>query len=193
MSCISLKKPKLGAEIGTEMIQIEVGCDNKRQTFIVHKALLQKHTQSFDESLASESGKNGFLFLNEEDPDLFCVISEWFYTGELPGPPSHISNSRPPNEATAKRMENDLHSRFKAAENKLVEIYALADKWNMSDLMNCAIDAVKDGFSEYYTAFSSALLIKIFKITKPGWLPTSQPLHRCQCHPHRWRLQKSKA
>ncbi|CZT10864.1 uncharacterized protein RCO7_03553 [Rhynchosporium graminicola] len=44
MSCKSLKKPKLGAEIGTEMIQIEVGCDNKRQTFNVHKALLQKHT-----------------------------------------------------------------------------------------------------------------------------------------------------
>ncbi|XMA15184.1 hypothetical protein WAI453_007975 [Rhynchosporium graminicola] len=86
-SCKSLKKPKLGAEIAANF-QRPQGSSPEAYT-------------SFDESLASESGDNGFLFSNEEDPDLFCVISEWFYTGELPGPPSHISNSRPPNEATA--------------------------------------------------------------------------------------------
>ncbi|KAL2065926.1 hypothetical protein VTL71DRAFT_3596 [Oculimacula yallundae] len=167
MSCKSLKKPKLGAEIGTETVQIGVGVGNKRQTFKVHKSLLQKHTKFFDTSLASETGKNGFIFLNDEDPDIFHMIGEWFYTGELPKPPTQFSVQRPPSEAAMKRLEDDLRARFDAAEHKLIDVYALAEKWDMKDLMNCAIDAIQDGFLEYGTVFGPALLIKIFDVTKP--------------------------
>ncbi|KAH9212812.1 hypothetical protein DL95DRAFT_367845, partial [Leptodontidium sp. 2 PMI_412] len=71
------------SKIGTETIQIGVGVGDKRQTFNVHKALLQKHTKFFDTSLASETGKNGFIFLNDEDPDVFRIINDWLYTVSL--------------------------------------------------------------------------------------------------------------
>ncbi|KAH7333066.1 hypothetical protein BKA65DRAFT_372592, partial [Rhexocercosporidium sp. MPI-PUGE-AT-0058] len=63
-------------EIGTETVQIGVGVGEKRQNFNVHRALLRKHTKHFDTSLASETGKSGFIFLNEEDPDVFRMVSD---------------------------------------------------------------------------------------------------------------------
>ncbi|KAG4433762.1 hypothetical protein IFR05_010761 [Cadophora sp. M221] len=168
MSCKSLKKPNLGAEIGNETIQTGVGVGDKRQTFNVHKTLLQKNTKFFDTSLASETGKIGFIFLNDEDPDVFRMISDWFYTGELPKPPTKISVRSPPSLAEMNRLGDDLRARFDAAETKLVDVYSLAEKWDMKNLMNCAIDTIQDGFLDYGTVFGPALLVKIFEVTKYG-------------------------
>lgn len=67
-----------------------------------------------------------------------------------------------------KRLEDSLRARFDAAETKLVDVFALAEKWDMKDLMNCAIDTIQDGFLDYGTVFGPALLVKIFEVTKHG-------------------------
>jgi hypothetical protein len=58
--------------------------NSQRRTFSVHKALLQKYTKHFDTTLASEAGKQGLIFLNEEDPEVFKMLYDWLYTGKLP-------------------------------------------------------------------------------------------------------------
>lgn len=55
----------------------------QRQTFSVHKTLLQKTTKYFDKLLLSESGKKGLVFLNQEDPEIFRWFNDWLYTVSL--------------------------------------------------------------------------------------------------------------
>lgn len=76
--------------------------------------------------------------------------------GELPKPPTKLSVRTVPLEAQMKRLEDDLRTRFVAGESKLVDVYSLAEKWNMKDLMNCAIDNIQDGFLEYGAVFGLA-------------------------------------
>src|SRR6266487_145433 len=53
---------------------------------MIHKTLLQKHTKYFDKMLATETGKKGLVFLNEENPAAFKLFVDWIYRGLSPSP-----------------------------------------------------------------------------------------------------------
>jgi hypothetical protein len=55
--------------------------------------LLQKHTKHFDTALSSEAGKQGLIFVNEVDPEVFKMFHDWLYTGKLPLFLESIANS----------------------------------------------------------------------------------------------------
>jgi hypothetical protein len=81
-------------------------------------------------------------------------------------PPTKFTVKTMPPESEIQRLEDDLRARFNAHEMTLVSLYGLAEKYEINDLMNRAIDAIQDGFFEYGTVFGPGLIHKIFQETK---------------------------
>lgn len=73
-----------------------------------------------------------------------------------------------PSQARIAELEDDLRRRFDAQEMKLVDLYCLAEKLDINDLQNRAIDTIQDGFHEHGSVFGPGLVVRIFKNTKKG-------------------------
>lgn len=168
-----------------DKIAIHVGVGDEREVFTVDKNVLRKQTKFFDAALGTETGKKGILFLNDGDPAVVKLVTEWFSTvsyipssclntlileiqGDLPFPPTKFTLTKLPGKAELQRQEDNLRKRFDAMQYKLVQVYCLAEKWALYNLMNNAIDTIQHGFLDYGTVFGPRLLMEIFEGTKPG-------------------------
>ncbi|KAF4624506.1 hypothetical protein G7Y89_g13668 [Cudoniella acicularis] len=166
MSCKSQKKHRHAHNPGTEKLTIGVGVGSKRQEFSIHKTTLQRATKYFDQMIDSEAGKKGLIFLNDDEPKAFGMFIAWLKTGNVAKPPTNFKVKTMPSQAQLEILENDLRQRFDQHEFQLVNLYCLAEKYNIEALANNTIDAIQDGFYEYGTVFGPGLLTKIFAQTK---------------------------
>lgn len=85
--------------------------------------------------------------------------------------PAHIplDPAKPmPSHAEIQALEADLLTRFNKQQMKLVDLYCLAEKWRMEDLMNRAIDKIQDAYQNYGAVFGPGLVARIFENTKTG-------------------------
>ncbi|PQE29862.1 BTB POZ-like protein [Rutstroemia sp. NJR-2017a WRK4] len=170
MSCHSLKKLKFRQNLGTETMSVHVGVGDNRQVFTVHKNLLKKCTTYFEakKMFDSTAGEAGLIFLNEEDPKVFKLFVDWVYTGTVEKPRTRFAVKAMPSQAEVARLEAELLMDFNSHLEKLVDLFALGERFEIPDLMNRATDAIQDGYQAYGTVFGPGLAARVFQVTKPN-------------------------
>ncbi|CCD55473.1 hypothetical protein BofuT4_uP158690.1 [Botrytis cinerea T4] len=91
MLCQSLKPNKFLKNLGNETISVNVGIGDSRQNFNVHKSILQHCTTYFESNKLFDTmaGKQGLIFLNDENPKVFKLLVDWAYNGMF-----HLSRMR---------------------------------------------------------------------------------------------------
>ena len=65
--------------------------NSQRQNFNVHKSILQQCTTYFESNKLFDTmaGKQGLIFLNDENPKVFKLLVDWAYNGMF-----HLSRMR---------------------------------------------------------------------------------------------------
>ncbi|TGO09946.1 hypothetical protein BTUL_0149g00250 [Botrytis tulipae] len=139
-----------------------------RQTFTVHKTILQQCTTYFDSNKLFDTiaGQQGLIFLNDEDPTVFKLFVDWAYNGTVQKPRTKIYIKSQPSLVEIGRLELELLTEFNGSLKTLVSLYSLAERWEIHNLMNRTIDAIQDGYLEFGTVFGPGLAAQIWQETK---------------------------
>ncbi|KAK8907073.1 hypothetical protein QC760_004341 [Botrytis cinerea] len=168
MLCQSLKPNKFLKNLGNETISVNVGIGDSRQNFNVHKSILQQCTTYFESNKLFDTmaGKQGLIFLNDENPKVFKLLVDWAYNGTIQKPRTKIYIKTKPSQAEINRLESELLTEFNESLRILVSLYSLAERWEIHNLMNSTIDAIQDGYLEFGTVFGPGLAAQIWQETK---------------------------
>ncbi|CAG8979696.1 hypothetical protein HYALB_00003927 [Hymenoscyphus albidus] len=169
MACKSLKKHRLADNLDMDgpMIKVAAGKGKNRKSFDIHKSLLQKCTHYFDAKLESDAGKKGEIVLSDECVDTLEAFNTWLYSGEIERPPTQVLYKSKPSAKESQKLEVDLRARFDDRIRILTDLYILAEKMAINDLMNKCMDVIQDGFFDYGTVFGPGQISKVFLKSKP--------------------------
>ncbi|KAF5874244.1 uncharacterized protein Bfra_004251 [Botrytis fragariae] len=168
MSCHSLKPNKFLKNLENETMSVNVGVGDSRQTFTVHKTILQQCTTYFESNklFYTVAGQQGLVFFNDENPNVFKLFVDWAYNGTVQKPRTKIYIKSKLSQTEFNRLELELLAEFNGSLKTLVSLYSLAEKWEIHNLMNRTIDAIQDGYLEFGTVFGPGLAVQIWQETK---------------------------
>ncbi|KAE9381266.1 hypothetical protein N431DRAFT_278758, partial [Stipitochalara longipes BDJ] len=121
----------LEPNLGKEMITIHVGPDSKQ--FIIHKKLLQASNHYFVNESSNYfrtpelnlHGKKRLMYMPDDSAEAFSLFVDWLYRSKIP----------------AGNTEKHLHN--------LYDLYILAEKLEIDQLKDKAMDAIQDMASQY--------------------------------------------
>jgi hypothetical protein len=86
--------------------------------------------------------------------------------GTVEKPRTRFAVKDMPSQAEAARLEAELLEEFNSHLEKLVDLFALGERFEIPDLMNRATDAIQDGYHAYGTVFGPGLAARVFRSTK---------------------------
>ncbi|KAH9219542.1 hypothetical protein DL95DRAFT_404682 [Leptodontidium sp. 2 PMI_412] len=157
-----IKMPNFFEELGSEIITLYVG--PKRKEFPIHGNLLRLKSNFFKEFVVATTDSNqAEHYLPESDPDAVGLIINWLYRqgiSLIPGLPSTGSVSL--------IKGTDEHSNFTKAISRTIEVYILAEKLDMDELMDLVMTELGNAYYRYQTYPSPQDITAVYNRSASG-------------------------
>jgi len=180
--------------MGSETVSVLVG--KKRKEFNVHKKLICQASKFFNDAFSGpfKEGQENRMHMPEDDPEVFSCFVDWLYRNPLPvvedtikvpkkdveimksseckafGPVTkeeHLQEvERVNKEADEKKKARDI--RLGDQFNRLLKLYFFAEKIFLHDLMNRAMDRIRQGLTAHDRYLGSREIKLVYLNTSQG-------------------------
>lgn len=180
--------------MGSDIVTLVVG--KKRKEFKVHKKLICEASKFFNDAFNGpfKEGKEGIMYMPEDDPDVITYLVDWLYRSPLPmvEDPANsdeeqakkttpISKSADTQFGPATKAEHEaqlglakkeeaakkkaLQARLDPLFDKLFRLYYFAEKLFINELKNQCMDRIRRGMCRYDRTMRASVCKQVYAHT----------------------------
>lgn len=110
-----------------------------RKSFLVHEGLLREYSDYFKNRMNGHWGDTKVIEI-EDEPEIFCLFSDFMYRGRLLRPPANASDAQDDTEPAKKKRRTETKARHHDGKT-LAQLYVFAELRQSHQLKCAVVDA----------------------------------------------------